>query len=209
MMRRIPISCGVALLSLLPVAAHAQRLQNAAAVKVIRPPKPPKAVHLKPKQTISSMEQQWRTATLTGDTTQMDKLLADDYVGISWNGQVNTKTSQLNRLRSKDISLTQLDLTDLKVKMVGSSVAIVTSQAAMSGVIDGSEVHGNFRYTRVYQEDPNGTWKVTNFEATRIPKHGKNGTDGVFPVAAPPASAAPELKPAPASADPAAPTANL
>ena len=200
------------LLALLPAGALAQRLQNASAVKVMRPPKPPKAVHLKPKQTISSMEQQWRTATLTGDTTQMDKLLADDFVGISWNGQVNTKTSQLNRLRSKDIALTQLDLSDTKVKMVGSSVAIVTSQAAMSGMIDGSEVHGNFRYTRVYQEDPNGTWKVTNFEATRIPRHGKNGGDA-FPVQAPPATTAPDVtpvaKPVAPAADPASPSGDL
>ena len=36
------------------------------------------------KQQILDLEQQWRTATLNGDVPLMDKLLSDDFVGISW-----------------------------------------------------------------------------------------------------------------------------
>ena len=127
------------------------------------------AAREKPKEVILSLEQQWRTATLASDPTEIDKLLSDDYVGISWTGQVSTKAMQLDRLRSRNVVLSRLDISDVKVKIVGP-IAIVTSIAAIDGTNDGKELHGIFRYTRIYQRLPSGTWKITNFEATRVPK---------------------------------------
>ncbi len=126
---------------------------------------------------IADLEQQWRNATLTGDVPALDKLLSDDYVGISWTGQVNTKMSQLDRLRNRSLVITRLDLTDVKVKVVGS-VAIVTSHSDMQGINDGIELKGSYVYTRIYQRSPAGVWKITNFEATRVPIGGRNNRRG-------------------------------
>ncbi len=98
----------------------------------------------------------------------MDKLLSDDYVGISMTGQVNTKAQQLSRMRSHAFVLTKIDLGEMKVKLVGQ-VAIVTVRASVEGTNEGIPMNGVFRYTRVYQHLPDGGWKITNFEATRIP----------------------------------------
>ena len=103
-----------------------------------------------------------------GDVAVMDKLLADDYIGISMTGQVNTKTQQLDRMRLHKIALTKLDLGDRQVKLIGS-IAIVTSRAEVEGTNDGAPIKGTFRYTRVYQRLPSGGWKITSFEATRVP----------------------------------------
>jgi ketosteroid isomerase-like protein len=127
------------------------------------------------KQQIASLEEQWRTATLTADAAKMDKLLSDDYVGISWTGQVNTKQMQMDRLTSRSLTIKSMDLSDFKVKVVGP-VAIVTSRAEVTGTMDGRALDGQFRFTRVYQRVQPGTWKITNFEATRIPNgmhHGR------------------------------------
>ena len=130
----------------------------------------------KPKDVILSLEDQWRTATLASDASEIDKLLSDDYVGISWNGQVSTKAMQLDRLRSRNFMLSRLDLSDVKVKVVGP-IAIVTSTAEIEGVNDGNPVHGTFRYTRIYQRLISGNWKITNFEATRVPAPGEHGNN--------------------------------
>ena len=130
--------------------------------------------HQKPKEVILSLEQQWRTASLAGDSAEIDKLLSDDYVGISWNGQVSTKAMQLDRIRSHNFVLSKLDLSDVKVKVVGP-IAIVTCSADIEGVNEGNPMHGTFRYTRIYQRLPAGTWKITNFEATRVPGPGDHG----------------------------------
>ncbi len=120
------------------------------------------------KHEVELLEEQWRVAQLAGDVATMDKLLSDDYVGISMTGQVNTKAQQLSRIRTHSFTLSRIDLGDMKVKLVGQ-VAIVTVRAAVEGTNQGIPMSGVFRYTRVYQHMPDGGWKITNFEATRIP----------------------------------------
>ena len=83
-------------------------------------------------------------------------------------GQVNTKEQQLDRMRLHKIALTKLDLGERQVKLIGS-IAIVTSRAEVEGTNEGAPVKGTFRYTRVYQRLPSGVWKITSFEATRVP----------------------------------------
>ena len=120
------------------------------------------------RQQVEALEEQWRQAQLAGDVATMDKLLSDDYIGITITGQVNTKEQQLDRMRLHKVVLTRLDLGDRQVKLIGS-IAIVTSRAEVEGTNDGAAVKGTFRYTRVYQRLPSGVWKITSFEATRVP----------------------------------------
>jgi ketosteroid isomerase-like protein len=121
------------------------------------------------KQQVEELEQQWRTAQLAGDIATIDKLLSEDYIGISLNGQVNTKAQQIQRISTRRVAITKLDLSEMKVKLIGS-IAIVTSRAQVEGTSDNVSVKGNYRYTRVYQHLPNGAWKITSFEATRLPQ---------------------------------------
>ncbi len=130
------------------------------------------------KREVELLEEQWRVAQLAGDVATMDKLLSDDYVGISMTGQVNTKAQQLSRIRSHAFVLTKIDLGEMKVKLVGQ-VAIVTVRASVEGTNEGVPMNGIFRYTRIYQHLVGGGWKITNFEATRIPnRHLADGRDG-------------------------------
>src|SRR3984885_3419082 len=119
------------------------------------------------KRQVEALEEQWRQAQLVGDVAAMDKLLSDDYIGITMTGQVNTKTQQLDRMRMHKIALTKLDLGDRQVKLIGA-IAIGTSRAGVEGTNDGAPVKGTYRYTRVYQRLPSGEWKITSFEATRL-----------------------------------------
>ncbi len=124
------------------------------------------------KQQIEQLEDEWRNAQIAGDAATMDKLLSDDYIGISMSGQVNTKAQQLARIRSHALTVSRLDIEDRKIKLLGQ-VAVVTVRASVQGVSEGTPLNGNFRYTRIYQHLPSGAWKITNFEATRIPGNGK------------------------------------
>lgn len=120
---------------------------------------------------IESLEEQWRQAALADDSEKMDRLLSDDFLGITANGQVVTKAQQLDRMRTHAFTITRLDVSDMKIKLIGQHVAIVTSLAQIEGSSDGRPLHGSFRYTRVYQRLPNATWKITSFEATHIHEH--------------------------------------
>lgn len=120
---------------------------------------------------IEALEQQWRQAALADDTEKMDRLLADDFLGITASGQVVTKSQQIDRMRAHQIAISRLDVSDTKIKLISQHAAIVTSLAQVEGSNEGRPIHGSFRYTRVYRRLPNGTWRITSFEATRIPAH--------------------------------------
>ncbi len=175
-MPRPPLATRI-VVSLLSSFLLAAALLPAAALAPHRGPK-------QAKQQIAALEEQWRTATLASDVPAMERLLSDDYVGVSWGGQVNNKSSQLDRLRERTLVITRLDLSDLKIKIV-QSVAIVTSLADIEGTNDGSPMVGQFRYTRIYQRLSTGSWKITNFEATRLMNGGHGHRQAVFSSAAP------------------------
>jgi ketosteroid isomerase-like protein len=125
------------------------------------------------KRQVELLEEEWRAAQLAGDAATMDRMLSDDYIGISVSGQVSTKAQQLDRVRSSKVVISKVDLSDMKVKLIGS-IAIVTSRADVEGINESGPLRGTFRYTRVYQRLPSGTWKITSFEATRIPSPKSN-----------------------------------
>ncbi len=109
---------------------------------------------------------QWRQAIVSNDVNEMDHLLADDYIGISANGTVETKAQALAQRKAGTVKISQLDLTDFKVRVYGDT-AVVTSQANLSGINGQSDISGNYRYTRVYNRRL-GQWKIVSFEASRI-----------------------------------------
>ena len=79
---------------------------------------------------------EWRQAALTDDVPEMDKLLSDDYLGITANGEVLTKAQELDHMRNHKLVITRLQVSDFKIKLIGR-IAIVTSLAQVEGSLDG------------------------------------------------------------------------
>ncbi len=115
---------------------------------------------------IETLEMQWRDAEVNNNVSEMAKLLADDYIGISANGTVETKSETLDARRAGTVKIQSLNITDLKVRVYGDT-AVVTSKAALVGENGQSDISGNYRYTRVYNRRL-GRWKIVSFEASRI-----------------------------------------
>jgi ketosteroid isomerase-like protein len=122
------------------------------------------------REEIVALESRWRAAEINNDIPAMDKLLSDDYLGITTHGDVLTKAQQLQRMRTQQSGITSFNASDTKIKLVGQ-VAIVTSLVDVRGSNDHEPLSGNFRYTRIYQHLPSGVWKITNFEITRVNPH--------------------------------------
>jgi ketosteroid isomerase-like protein len=119
---------------------------------------------------IEGLELDWRQAQLSNNVSEVDRLLADDYLGISANGILETKADELSRRRSGSLHITQLDLSDIKVRIYGDT-AVVTSKADLVGKNGDRDISGRFRYTRVYSNRM-GQWRIVSFEASRIsPSH--------------------------------------
>ncbi len=126
---------------------------------------PKRESHVVHKQ-IETLEMQWRQAQIDNDIAVIANLLADDYVGITANGTIETKSQAIALRKAGTIRITALDLDDLKVRLYGDT-AVVTSKADLQGVNGQSDISGKYRYTRVYNLRL-GQWKIVSFEASRI-----------------------------------------
>jgi ketosteroid isomerase-like protein len=115
---------------------------------------------------IEALEMQWRQAQLNNDVSVMDRLLAEDYIGISANGTIETKAEALALRRAGTLHITSLDLNDMKVRIYGDT-AVVTSRADLTGTNGSRDISGKYRYTRVYNRRL-GQWKIVSFEASRM-----------------------------------------
>jgi len=115
---------------------------------------------------IEGLELDWRAAQLSNNVTEVDRLLADDYLGISANGTLETKADEMTRRRSGTLRITQLDLSDIKVRIYGDT-AVVTSKAELVGKNGDRDISGRYRYTRVYS-NREGQWRIVSFEASKI-----------------------------------------
>lgn len=115
---------------------------------------------------IDGLEEQWRQAILTNNVSEMDHLLADDYIGITSNGTVETKAQDLAQRRAGTVRITELDLSDMHIRVYGDT-AVVTSKAELEGTNGASDISGQYRYTRVYNRRL-GEWKIVSFEASRM-----------------------------------------
>jgi len=132
-----------------------------------KPTGPPKEKKHEIRHEIDQLEDKWRTAILSGDTTTMAGLLADDYMAITATGTLQTKEQSLENLRSGKMHFTQLDISDRKVRFYGNT-ALVTSYAEVQGTTAEGPIQGSLRYTRVYVKEPSGAWKIVNFEASPV-----------------------------------------
>jgi len=54
------------------------------------------------KKEVEALEQKWRTAQLSGDIATMDRMLAEDFIGISMSGEVNTKAQHAKQTAGTD-----------------------------------------------------------------------------------------------------------
>jgi len=129
----------------------------------------PKTKKLDGRHQIDLLEEAWRVAVLKADTNAMAALLAEDFIGISPNGMLQTRDQILEHMRSGKIRITVLTVSDRKVRFYGKT-AVVTSFAHMVGTNVDGDLNGNFRYSRVYAKNQAGDWKIVNFEANRIRK---------------------------------------
>lgn len=115
---------------------------------------------------IEGLEMQWREAQLANDIPVISHLLAEDYIGITANGMVQTRDEALAMYKAKTLVFTKLDLAEVKVHVHGNT-AVVTSKAEVKATNGGTDISGLYRYMRVYVRKQ-GTWRIVNFEVTRI-----------------------------------------
>src|SRR5215475_3970031 len=96
-----------------------------------------------------ALENDFGDALTRGDRALLDRLMADDFIGINPLCETVEKQQVIDQMTSSDYEIESLVNHDIRVRFF-AEVAVVTGVGTVKGKYKGEETTANFRYTRVW-----------------------------------------------------------
>jgi len=109
----------------------------------------------------------WANAELRGDTTFLERILLDDFIGIGPLGFMLTKQEWLARHQAGDLKYESFSLDEVKVRVSNNDAAILTGRQAQQGAYRGNSIQGQFRITLVFVQQQ-GQWQLASLQLSTI-----------------------------------------
>ena len=117
---------------------------------------------------IVAAEAQIRAAQLAADVAALDRLIADELLFTGPDGQLGSKAQDLEAHGSGVVRFRAHDPEELRIRRVGSGVAIASLRARLLVEVGGVPVRGSYRYTRVWAREGGG-WQVVGGHVSAVP----------------------------------------
>jgi disulfide oxidoreductase YuzD len=108
--------------------------------------------------TLTSLENQWVTAIVKRDTATLDRIFADTYVDTNEDGDRTNKQGVLTLVKSSDLSMQSIALSDTHVEVYGTA-AVVTGSATQIGTYKGTPLTRNVVFTDTFVIQ-SGVWRA-------------------------------------------------
>lgn len=118
---------------------------------------------------VEKLEREWSAAFLRHDVAAIDRILADDFVGIDGRGFVSGKAEELDEARphpAGDFEVLSEQLSEVHVRVYGN-MAIVNAINTESARFKGEAFTPRYRRTTVWVKR-GGRWQCVSFHASRI-----------------------------------------
>ncbi len=120
--------------------------------------------------TLRSLENKWQDAVKDHDADALDKLLSDNFVATSVNGQSGSKERILRAIRNDKNVYRSARARKMTIKMKRPGVAVVTGTAVQSGTKEsGEKFSSTIQFTDTWKLR-NGEWVCIASEATKAAK---------------------------------------
>lgn len=116
---------------------------------------------------LKSREGDFNQALLHGDWKALEQIEADDLIFTNADGSVTHKSDDVAKLRSGDLKISSIDMSDVKVQDLGN-VAVFTGQLIETARYKETDLSGTYRFTDVWAKRGGRWWLVTGQEA-RVP----------------------------------------
>lgn len=106
-------------------------------------------------------------AQIHADAAALDRIYADDFIGIGPSGTVRTKPQVLADFTSHDLKFQSITIDDVRFRVYGNTV-VETGRSIMVGQDKGKVVPRDNRFTRVWVKQQ-GRWRlVANHYSTLV-----------------------------------------
>jgi ketosteroid isomerase-like protein len=118
-------------------------------------------------QTIRQLDNERIQAQIGADAVALDRIYADDFIGVGPSGTVRTKTQVISDFTSGDLKFQSITTDEVQVR-VYENTAVETGLSTMVGQDKGKTVPRDTRFTRVWVKQQ-GRWRlVANHYSSQI-----------------------------------------
>ena len=118
------------------------------------------AAHLK------QLEMDWVTAMKDGNTARLNEIIADDWVGINFDGSSGTKQEYVNETKSGKSKMESFEMGPMDVKVMGN-VAVVQGSDTEKSTYDGKDSSGKYAWMDVYVKR-GGKWQAVRSQVAKV-----------------------------------------
>jgi ketosteroid isomerase-like protein len=119
---------------------------------------------------LKGLESHWEAALLTHDTSAIEKMVAEDFIGTSSSGKTGDKSTLLAEAKRDTNTYSSAVSSDMTVRTFGPNVAVVTGIAKESGKTKAGKTFSHtYRFTDTWVER-NGEWQCVAAHAMAMPK---------------------------------------
>jgi hypothetical protein len=121
---------------------------------------------------LKALIQQTMEAYLKGDTAFLESAIADEASIINSDGTVSSKRRDLSELAKKNTLFESLEMTDVKVRMLGENHALLTGLSKGTGTYMGEKFDVSTRDVICYEKQ-GGKWRCIFWQGTEIKPAGE------------------------------------
>ena len=118
-------------------------------------------------QAIRQVDDERIKAQVGADAVALDRIYADDFIGVGPSGTVRTKPQVISDFTSGELKFQSITTDEVRVRVYGNT-AVETGLSTMNGQDKGKAVPRDTRFTRVWVKQ-HGRWRlVANHYSLRI-----------------------------------------
>jgi ketosteroid isomerase-like protein len=121
-----------------------------------------------PAKAVEKADRDWAAGIVKNDFALLEKVLANDLTYTHSNGNNDTKESYIGGLKSGKFRYTQMDLDNIKVNVLSKDVAITTSRAKGTALVEGKQTPFGMVLLHVFRLK-GGQWQLVAHQSARLP----------------------------------------
>jgi ketosteroid isomerase-like protein len=115
---------------------------------------------------IKQLERDWVNAQKAGDVAKLGQILADDWIGLGFDGAKTTKKQSLDNIKSGANKLDSFEIGPMDVQVIGN-VAIVQGSDTEKSSFKGKDTSGKWVWMDVFAMRE-GKWQAVRSQSAMV-----------------------------------------
>jgi len=119
-------------------------------------------------QTLIQIEHEWNKALMAKDYKAIDRIVADDWVGVDFKGMTTTKHESIAELKAGESSNQSVEVGDMTVRVFGNTAVVIGTDTEKS-TYQGKDSSGKYAWMDVFMKRA-GKWQAVASQSTKLVK---------------------------------------